>query len=227
MEGWKLVVVSVVFCTTFYRHVHTFEIDLTIEIRAGVKECFWQHIKRESSAELEYQVIDGGDLDIDFTLQSPDGRIMHMETRKTENVLKVNADVEGEYKFCFDNTFSRMSPKVVFFEIISDYDDDEDDDDWNINHEEVVGMVDLTVEEFKGIIERAKGNLDKSIQIQNLIKVHEARDRNIAEANFIRVNVLSAVQLFVMVTVGLIQVIMIRSLFGDTNKTKPGLKQKT
>ncbi|PVD33661.1 hypothetical protein C0Q70_04919 [Pomacea canaliculata] len=210
MEGWKLVVVSVVFCTTFYRHVHTFEIDLTIEIRAGVKECFWQHIKRESSAELEYQVIDGGDLDIDFTLQSPDGRIMHMETRKTENVLKVNADVEGEYKFCFDNTFSRMSPKVVFFEIISDYDDDEDDDDWNINHEEVVGMVDLTVEEFK-----------------NLIKVHEARDRNIAEANFIRVNVLSAVQLFVMVTVGLIQVIMIRSLFGDTNKTKPGLKQKT
>lgn len=62
---------------------------------------------------------------------------------------RVNADVEGEYKFCFDNTFSRMSPKVVFFEIISDYDDDEDDDDWNINHEEVVGMVDLTVEEFK------------------------------------------------------------------------------
>lgn len=51
-----MVVVSVVFCTTFYRHVHTFEIDLTIEIRAGVKECFWQHIKRESSAELEYQV---------------------------------------------------------------------------------------------------------------------------------------------------------------------------
>lgn len=35
-----------------------------------------------------FQVIDGGDLDIDFTLQSPDGRIMHMETRKTENVLK-------------------------------------------------------------------------------------------------------------------------------------------
>jgi protein ERP2 len=59
---------------------------------------------------------------------------------------------------------------------------------------------------LQGIIDRAKGNLDKSLQLQNLIKIHEARDRNIAESNFSRVNTLSAIQLVVMITVGLTQV---------------------
>lgn len=41
-----------------------------------------------------------------------------------------------------------MSPKVVFFEIISDIDEDEDDD-WNIDQEEVKDVVDMTVEQLK------------------------------------------------------------------------------
>ena len=80
---------------------------------------------------------------------------------------------------------------------------------------------------FQGIIDRAKENLDKSIQLQNLIKMHEARDRNIVEANFSRVNTLSAFQLFVMVTVGLTQVLMIRSLFQDKVGGRQGFKQQT
>ena len=34
------------------------------------------------------QVIDGGDLDIDFVLYAPDGRVLQMESRKTENVIR-------------------------------------------------------------------------------------------------------------------------------------------
>nr|KAG5694163.1 hypothetical protein BaRGS_001490 [Batillaria attramentaria] len=192
-------------------------------LKVVINEAQWQQLQR--------LVIDGGELDIDFTLQDPTGRVMQMESRKTENVVRIQALAEGEYKFCFDNSFSRMSPKVVFFEIIAEYDDDEDDDedgdDWKIDAEEVKDMVDMTMEELKGIIDRSKSNLDKSIQLQNLIKVHEARDRNIAESNFSRVNVLSAVQLFVMITVGLTQVLMIRSLFQDTGRARAGLKQQT
>lgn len=60
-----------------------------------------------------------------------------------------------------------------------------------------------------------KTNLEKSQQLQNLLKNFEARDRNIQENNFTRVNLLSGFQLIVMISVGLTQVLMIRSLFSD------------
>ena len=57
MEASKLGVVSFVLCTlVLYQVSHAFEIDLTVEINAGATECFWQRIKRQVSAELEYQV---------------------------------------------------------------------------------------------------------------------------------------------------------------------------
>ena len=34
------------------------------------------------------QVIDGGDLDIDFSVYAPDNRVVQMESRKTENVVR-------------------------------------------------------------------------------------------------------------------------------------------
>ncbi|KAK7099266.1 transmembrane emp24 domain-containing protein 5-like [Littorina saxatilis] len=230
MEATKLGVVSLILCSLLSRHVSkAYEVDLTVEINAGATECFWQRIKRQVSAELEYQVIDGGDLDIDFAIYDPSGRAILMESRKTENVIRVQTEVEGDYKFCFDNSFSRISPKVVFFELVADHDDDEEDDgdDWTVDMDEVKDMVDMTVEDLKGVIDRAKLNLDKSIQLQNLIKIHEARDRNIAEANFNRINNFSAFQLFIMVTVGLTQVLMIRSLFQEKSTSRAVFKQQT
>lgn len=68
---------------------------------------------------------------------------------------RFDVELEGDYKFCFDNSFSRMSPKVVFFEIMGDSDDDddrdEDGDDWDIDREELKDMVDMTMEELKVI----------------------------------------------------------------------------
>lgn len=38
---------------------------------------------------------------------------------------------DGDYMFCFDNTFSAVSEKLIFFELILDnMDTDEDPDDW-------------------------------------------------------------------------------------------------
>lgn len=57
MEANKLGVVSLVLCTLVLHKVsHAVEVDLTMEINAGATECFWQHIKRQVSIELEYQV---------------------------------------------------------------------------------------------------------------------------------------------------------------------------
>ena len=76
------------------------------------------------------------------------------------------------------------------------------------------------------MLDRMEQNLDKSRNLQTVLKMYEARDRNIVESNFDRVNLLSFIQMAIMVSVGLVQVIMIRHLFEDKHKGS-GLKTQT
>lgn len=66
-----------------------------------------------------------------------------------------------------------------------------------------------------------KARLGKSLQIQTLLKAFEARDRNIQESNYDRVNFWSLVNLAVMVVVCVTQVYMLKSLFEDKRKSRP------
>lgn len=77
------------------------------------------------------------------------------------------------------------------------------------------------------MLDKMGQNLDKSRNLQTVLKMYEARDRNIVESNFDRVNFLSCVQLFIMVSVGLVQVFLIRSLFEDKSRVSGLMKSKT
>ena len=76
-------------------------------------------------------------------------------------------------------------------------------------------------------MDEMKVNLDKARNLQTVLKMFEARDRNIVESNFDRVNFMSCVQLIIMLAVGLTQVIMIRHLFSDGSRVSGKLKTRT
>lgn len=69
-------------------------------------------------------------------------------------------------------------------------------------------------------INNVKARLGKSVQIQTLLRAFEARDRNLQESNFERVNFWSVVNLIVMVLVSGVQVYLVRSLFEDKRKIR-------
>ena len=62
---------------------------------------------------------------------------------------------------------------------------------------------------------KIREHVDKSRQIQNILRAIETRGRSVSESNFERVNFWSGVQVFVMVSVAITHVLMIRSLFED------------
>jgi protein ERP2 len=69
---------------------------------------------------------------------------------------------------------------------------------------------------------RVRTHLAKIRHIQDSLRAFEARDRNIAEGNFVRVNYWSMIQIAVMLLVGLVQVRRDKLTFSDlwlTNKT--------
>ncbi|XP_043941112.1 transmembrane emp24 domain-containing protein 5 [Protopterus annectens] len=194
--------------------------DFTFTLPAGQKECFYQTMRKDASLEIEYQVLDGASLDVDFILTSPDGTVVVDEQRKSDGVHTVDTE-EGDYMFCFDNSFSTVSEKVIFFELILDnmYESEKEPEDWK---QYVMGtdLLDMKLEDILTAINNVKARLSKSIQIQTLLRAFEARDRNLQESNFDRVNFWSAVNLTIMVTVSVIQVFLLKSLFDDRKRSR-------
>ncbi|XP_029440873.1 transmembrane emp24 domain-containing protein 1 [Rhinatrema bivittatum] len=194
--------------------------EFTFLLPAGRQECFYQGVVRNNSMEVEYQVIGGAGLDVDFTLVNPRGEILVAEYRKSDGVHTVEPTEDGDYMMCFDNSFSTISEKLIFFELIFDSQQGEEEaDNWSeiVEPEE---MLDIKLEDIKEAIETMKLRLERSIQMQTVLRAFEARDRNLQEGNLQRVDFWSAVNVSVLVAVAFLQLYMLKSLFDDKRKVR-------
>ncbi|XP_023588960.1 transmembrane emp24 domain-containing protein 1 isoform X2 [Trichechus manatus latirostris] len=167
------------------------------------------------------QVIGGAGLDVDFSLESPQGTLLVSESRKADGMHTVEPTEAGDYKLCFDNSFSTISEKLVFFELIFDsLQDDEEVEGWAetlgwpdaVEPEE---MLDVKMEDIKESIETMRTRLERSIQMLTLLRAFEARDRNLQEGNLERVNFWSAVNVAVLLLVAVLQVCTLKRFFQD------------
>ncbi|XP_067828991.1 transmembrane emp24 domain-containing protein 1-like [Heptranchias perlo] len=190
--------------------------EFTFVLPPGREECFYQSVGHNSSMELEYQVIGGAGLDVDFTVFSPNGDGLIAESRRSDGVHTIEPTIIGDYKICFDNSFSTISEKLIFFEVIFD---DAQEEDWSeiVEPEE---LLDIKIDDIKESIGNMNSKLGKSVQIQAILRAFEARDRNLQEGNLERVNFWSAVNLGVMLVVSFVQVYMLKSLFDDRRKVQ-------
>lgn len=192
--------------------------DFTFTLPAGRKECFFQTMKKEASLEIEYQVLDGAGLDVDFHISSPSGHVLYSDYRKSDGVHTIECE-DGDYMFCFDNSFSSVSEKIIFFELILDNmeTEGEESEDWK-EYVHGTDMLDMKLEDIMDTINSVKARLGKSLQIQTVLRAFEARDRNLQESNYNRVNMWSCTNLAVMVLVSGLQVYLLRSLFDDKRR---------
>ncbi|XP_067640551.1 transmembrane emp24 domain-containing protein 5-like [Eurosta solidaginis] len=204
--------------------VRGYEKEMTIYVEAGKNECFYHQVHIGETIDIEYQVIDGGhgDLDISFSMIDPIGLIIVSDYKKPENIHRHGANKEGDYGFCFDNTFSSYHRKTVFFELIIEQEgQSSNNNDWNkvSTAKTPEELYEIQVHEILEYVGRVHIHLSKAHQILNMLRSNEARDRNLAEANYNKVNMWSLMQIIAMISVGLIQVFMLQSIF-DTNNTR-------
>ncbi|XP_064634670.1 transmembrane emp24 domain-containing protein 1-like [Lineus longissimus] len=192
--------------------------EFTVAVEAGQRACFFAaNIQKDANFEVEYQVIEGGDLDVNFILQSPSGSVLLSELKKSDNVHKITAKESGDYQICFDNSFSRFTRKLVFFEVVTDEEDPTQD--WS-KVAAAETEIDIKLEDFRMTMDKVKRNLEKTQQTQKVLAVLESKDRSVMEQNYDRVNTWSVVQLAIMITVSISQIVLIRSLFDDKSKVR-------
>ncbi|XP_041862183.1 transmembrane emp24 domain-containing protein 1-like isoform X2 [Melanotaenia boesemani] len=185
----------------------------TFILPAGSTECFYQTTTRSETMEVEYQVIAGSGLDIGFALISPSGYRVISEFRR------VDPTEDGDYRLCFDNSFSKLSEKMVFFEVVTNSQSDRGGgrDEW-AQIAESESMVDYKIEDVRAQMDSVYQHLEKSLQVQTMLRAFEARDRYLLEDNLWRVSFWSCLNLLVMLTVAVVQIYTLRRLFDDTKR---------
>ncbi|XP_026158277.1 transmembrane emp24 domain-containing protein 1b [Mastacembelus armatus] len=194
--------------------------ELTFLLPAGTSDCFFQTAVKNGTMEVEYQVIAGAGMDVDFTILSPEGQPLLIESRRSDGVHVVEPTVEGDYQICFDNSFSRFSEKMVFFEIIIEGQggDVGGDDEWAGLEETDGNLLEYKLEDIRETMDSMHRRLERSQQMQTVLRAFEARDRNLLEDNLWRVSFWSCASVVVMLCVALTQVYTVRKLFDDKRR---------
>ncbi|XP_062395938.1 transmembrane emp24 domain-containing protein 1-like [Sardina pilchardus] len=218
----KCVVISVLiafFTQTVSGFSPNLDSEFTFLLPAGRTECFFQTASKNGSMEVEYQIIAGAGMDVDFTILSPHGYQLISEFRRSDGVHTVEPTEEGDYQICFDNSFSRFSEKMVFFEVILEgpASDEGGDDEW-AGLGEPESLLEYKLEDIRESMDSVHRRLERSRQMQTALRAHEARDRYLLEDNLWRVTFWSCVSLLVLLTVALTQVYTVRRLFHDKRR---------
>ncbi|XP_045781529.1 transmembrane emp24 domain-containing protein 5-like [Maniola jurtina] len=213
-----------IFITAVFSAVFAYEKDMTFTVQAGKMDCFFQKVLVNELIDIEYQVIDSshGDHDISFQLVDPLGRSVVADYKKPDNAHRHTSLVEGDYKFCFDNTFSTFSEKTVFFDLLIDTEEPEPkdyDDDKELELGTSAETYMMRVKDISDSVSKLKDNVSTARRLQELLSAHEARDRNLAEDMCDRVLKWSMGQIILMTVVGVTQVYFLKSLFQDPNNS--------
>ncbi|EEZ97463.1 transmembrane emp24 domain-containing protein 3 [Tribolium castaneum] len=90
--------------------------ELTFELPDSAKECFHQEIHKNTSVTLEFQVVTGGQYDVDVSLQDPRGQVIYKQIKMQFDSHTFTAEHTGVYVVCFSNEFSTFSHKLVYMD---------------------------------------------------------------------------------------------------------------
>lgn len=109
--------VALLVFTVLIRTFSAFDIELTVLVPANQRECFHEVLDTGKTVEIEYEVLSGGDFDINYWFYSPSNRVLQSDFKKREGHQTLKLEESGEYRFCFDNSFSRFNQKQVYFSL--------------------------------------------------------------------------------------------------------------
>ncbi|XP_057716660.1 transmembrane emp24 domain-containing protein 1-like [Corythoichthys intestinalis] len=190
------------------------DMEFTFLLPAGSKECFYQTIDEDNSLEFEYQVIGQANQDVSFVMISPSGRREFDDKRTNHAVHKVEHTDKGDYQLCFDNSYSKLKEKLLFFTLlITD----------NVNVEEDWADAIITNDtledkliDFKTRLDALHLKIQRGRVIQLMLRTFDTRDQLLQDNNLWRVSFWSVISVCVIIGVAVAQVNILQSLFPES-----------
>lgn len=187
------------------------DLHLTFEVENQEEFCLYQRFNDSIEYEVEFGVVKGGNFDIDFKLESPGHKILHAVQRSSKReTFKFTSTQMGEFTFCFNNNFSPVTHKIVYFSLKPT-----DEMHRDSLRQEAGGRGNapsvLTSTEFR--LESLHLAMENVSAIQQFYRIQELVDRNFADMLNQKIQVLSLVSSITIMVVSIGQVLFLKYLF--------------
>ncbi|XP_061820411.1 transmembrane emp24 domain-containing protein 3 [Nerophis lumbriciformis] len=182
-----------------------FATELTFELPDNEKQCFYEDLEKDIKFELDYQVISGGNYDVDCFVTDPHDNILYREDKKQYDSFSHTTAMKGVYKVCFSNEFSTFSHKSIYL-------------DFRHGEEEPL-IPSMTRATALTQLESTCVSLHEILKVvaesQTWYRLREAHDRTRADHLMERVTFWSIGETVLLFIIGIGQVMMLKSFFSD------------
>ncbi|TGZ63824.1 hypothetical protein CRM22_006704 [Opisthorchis felineus] len=179
----------------------------TFELPDGEEVCFYADVRPQKYV-LMYQVIYGGQLDVDFVLKEEPNHVISSVERTSHDEISFTAERNTTYSFCFNNQFSVSAHKLIYFELHPESFESLAEEAGEASHATVLGSVETSAELVHLYLSRAE-----SMQIE--FKNRELGDRLVAEDLNTAVLWWSCAVTAAIVLTTLAQVTVLKNFFSD------------
>ena len=180
--------------------------ELTFELEDNARQCFHEIVKKGIKTTLEYQVISGGQYDVDVIMTGPNGNTIYDERKKQYDSHTFTAEKDGEYVFCFSNEFSTFTHKVIYF----DFQAGDEEPKWKSIGGENTALTSL---EMSSVTMHESLKVVVDYQTHHRLREAQARDR--AEYLNERVQYWSIGESVLIVILSIGQVFVLRRFFAE------------
>lgn len=180
----------------------------SMALPAFSKECLYYDLtNNDDSLVVSYQVLTGGNFEIDFDITAPDGsRIISEKQRKYSDFLLKSFGL-GQYSFCFANSYGTALKKV---EVVLEL------EKGNLGiPEENDSPQDIIA---NNAIEEIDRSLQKISKAMNYLRAREWRNMDTVKSTDSRLTWLSLLIMGIMVGISVLQAVVIQFFFKVRSK---------
>ncbi|KAL0491542.1 transmembrane emp24 domain-containing protein [Acrasis kona] len=175
---------------------------ITIKVDPRDEQCFYERVeKQDVKVQVQFQVASGGFLDIDLNIYAPSQNLVHTAARQTEGKYTFVANEQGDYKFCFSNQLSTLTPKTIAFEVHAG--------DFMDPH---LIKIDNNDPIQKSLMRLTDG-MTEVLSEQKFYKIREHSHRDLVEETNTKVVIWSIIEIIVLVLISVWQVFYLRNFF--------------
>lgn len=190
---------------------------LTYKLAPNEKECFYTHVdKQGAKVAFYFAVQSGGSFDIDYKVYGPasqpgkDQVVLEGEKERQGDFV-FTANQVGEYRFCFDNSMSTMTDKLVDFEIAVE----------NEPRSQLPQKAGATPEQLGGVEEtivKLSGQVSTLARQQKYFRTRENRNFSTVRSTERRIFNFSLIESGLMVAMAALQVFIVKMFFTGGRK---------
>ncbi|MED6284686.1 Transmembrane emp24 domain-containing protein 3 [Characodon lateralis] len=182
-----------------------FGTELTFELPDNDKQCFYEELDKDVKFDLDFQVISGGNYDVDCFVTDPHNNVLYNERKKQYDSFSHTTAMKGVYKVCFSNEFSTFTHKIVYMDFR--------------HGEEQPLLENLSRSTALTQLESSCVAIHEVLKVvaesQTWYRLREAHDRTKAEHLLERVTYWSVGETVLLFVIGFGQVMLLKSFFNE------------